>query len=233
MARSVRGLAAASVRALCAPPPVQATPLTPGGSVSGTSPGNVVPSFSGTVVAVTPFQDSSFFFSGPNGPVVGFVSSAVVKSTGSGLDFVYQVNVSAGTVTGLSIDSFHNTVTDVVQTANRSALASTNQFFTGNVPASTYTRSDATGDTISLTFSTPTVAGVTAEEASYLVIVQTNSPTYTPSTASVSINSSGSIVVDSLAPVPEPSTLALWGGTLGAFGCCIAWRRSRLGPAIA
>jgi hypothetical protein len=230
MARLFRGLTVLAVLVLSSPA-AQATPLAPGKTVLGSTPGNVVSTISGTVIAVTPFQDSTFFVMGASGPIVGFVSSAVVKTAASGLDFVYQVNVSAGAVTGLSITSFHNTTTDVTQTADRSALSNTNQFFPGDVQVASYMRSATVGDTINLTFAG---AGVTAEEASYIVIVQTNSPTYAMSTASVSVNGSGSLlIVDTLAPVPEPSTLALWAGTFGGFGCFITWRRRGVVPAPA
>jgi hypothetical protein len=195
----------------------------------GSAPGNVVAGYSGNVVAATPFQDSDFFTEGTDGPIVGFVSSAAVKSSGHGLDFVYQVNVSVGTVTGISIKSFHNTTTDVIQTANRDGLTNTDQFFPGNVQVATYTRSGGPGDTINLTFSG---AGVTAEQASYLVVVSTDSPTYAFSNVSVSVNGAGNITVATIAPVPEPSTIALWAGAFGAFGCRIAWRQRRQGKSL-
>jgi hypothetical protein len=226
MARSLQGLAAIAL-VLSSATASQATPLPPGGSVSGTSAGNQVSTITGTVVAATPFSDAAFFILTGSGPIAGFVSSAAVKTSGPDLDFVYQVIVSGGNVTGVSISSFHNIVTDVTQTADRSGLSGVNQFTAGNVPVTTYTRSGTTGDTISLSFAG---AGIGAEQSSFLVIVQTNSQTYTMDTAHINVNNSisGSLNVTAVAPVPEPATFALWGGTFAGFGCCIAGRRRKL-----
>jgi hypothetical protein len=222
MARSSRGLAAIAVMALIAPCAF-ATPLPPGATVQGSTPGNIVQTYQGTVVAVIPFADSTFSFMGPSGPTVGFISSAAVKTSAPGLDFVYQVNVSVGTVNGFSFSGFHNAAIDVTQTANRSGLANTNQFFPGNVPVTTYTRTAAPGDTVDVTFA----GGVSTEQASNLVIVHTDSTTFVPSIVNI-----GGLQVPALAPVPEPATLALWSGTLGGLGCWIAGRRRRLTKAI-
>jgi hypothetical protein len=206
---------------ICASP-ANATPLPPGGTVSGSTAGNILSSYSGTVVAVTPFQQSTFFIpSTTSAPTIGFVSSAVVKTSQPGYDFVYQVNVSSGTVSNLSIDSFHNIVTDVSQIADRSVLASTNQFFPGNVSVDSYTRSGGTGDIINLVFSG---GGVTAEKASFLVIVHTDSPTFAKSTAGITAGGM-TIEVPTLAPVPEPATIVLWGGTIAGVAGFILRRR--------
>jgi hypothetical protein len=201
----------------------RATPLPPGGSVSGSTPGNVLQTYSGSVVSVIDFQQSTFFINNPHNLLLGFVSSAVVQTTSPGLDFLYQVNVSAGTVNSLTINSFHNMTTDASQIQSRQVLAGQNLFFPGNVQIQTYTRTGGTGDDINLLFSGN---GVTAEQSSYLVIVHTNSTTFTKSTASVIAGGTG-LTVASLAPVPEPQTMVLWGGTFGGAACFIAWRLRR------
>jgi hypothetical protein len=221
MARSVRGLAVLAMWFVVAGS-ARATPLPPGGTVSGSAPGNVLSSYSGSVVVVVPFQDSEFLIQSPSGNTVGFISSAVVKTAASaGLDFVYQVNVAVGSVTGLSIGSFGNTKTDVFQTADHTVLASTNQFFPGDVPVATYSRSDATGNIIDVSFSG---RGVTSEQASYLIIVQTNHPTYAFS--NLDVNGANSVLsVRTLAPVPEPGTVLMWLGTFGGLTGFIGCRR--------
>jgi hypothetical protein len=203
----------------------RATPLVPGGTVSGSTPGNVLQTYNGTVFAAVPFSQSDFSFQSQTGMNVGFVSSAVVQAAG-GLDFIYQVNVSLGNITGLSISSFLNTTTNVSQTADHSNLHNTNQFFPGNVSVATYDRSSGTGNTIDVAFSG---TGVNTGQASFLIIVHTDAPTFAMSRLNVS--SMGSFfAVDTLAPVPEPTTMLLWTGTFGGLAGFIAcrWRAARV-----
>jgi len=146
----------------------------------------------------------------------------VVPASG-GLDFVYQVNVSVGQITGLAISSFGNTTTNVSQTSDNTNLHNTNQFFPGNVSVATYDRSAGTGNTIDVAFSG---SGVTNSQASFLIIVHTNSPTFALS--QLKVNSMGNFLsVQTLAPVPEPGTIFLWAGTLGGFVCFIGWEKLR------
>jgi hypothetical protein len=86
----------------------RATPLVPGGTVSGA--GTVLPTYTGTVFAAVPFSQSDFSFQSQTGMNVGFVSSAVVQAAG-GLDFIYQVNVSLGHITDVPVERLeHGTI---------------------------------------------------------------------------------------------------------------------------
>jgi hypothetical protein len=217
MTRSLRGLLVVSVLALAASS-ARALPLPPGGTISGAN--NKVTTYTGTVVTEIPFQNATFFI--PSTNTVGFISSAAVNNGTPFLDFVYQVNVSAGNVSALSITSFHNISTDVVQTADRSGLSNTNQYFPGTVPASSFSRTGGSGDTINVSFGS---SGIGAEQASFIVVIHTDSQTFAMS--NVQVNGPNGITVSALAPVPEPATLALWGGTFGGLGCWMVRRRTR------
>jgi hypothetical protein len=227
MARSFRGLVILALVASYTPA-VRATPLAPGQTVLGSTAGNTLASYTGSVVSVSQFSDSLFSISGPGGPTVGFISSAVVQTSSPGLDFVYQVNVSVGSVTSLSVPSFNNLQTNVSQTADHTALASTNQFFPGTVPVFSYTRSSGDGATIDVAFSG---SGVTTEEASNLIIIHTNSEPSKPPfdmTAPVIINGVEIPLLQAVVPLPEPTTLVLWGGTFSCMVCFITWRQRRV-----
>jgi hypothetical protein len=227
MARIIGGLVAVALLAV-AVPSAWATPLPPGGTVSGSASGNVLPTYTGTVTASVPFQNASFAFQSQSGENIGFVSSAVVKSASGGLDFIYQVNVSLGRITGLAIGSFGNITTDVFQTLDNSNLHNTNQYFPGNVSVASYDRSSGTGNTIDVAFSG---SGVGAEQASFLVIVHTNSSSYTLS--QLKVTSMGQFLgIQTLAPVPEPATILLWTVTLVGFAGFIGCRKLRRHKAV-
>jgi len=212
---------------------VDANPLLPGETVFGSDPGNTLSTYTGTVIAtVSDFQQTAF--SSTDGLTVGFLSSAVVQTrsvTGapvSGLDFVYQINVSAGTVNGFTISSFQGSTTDVFQTKDIAHLSGTNPFTTiGSVQVSTYSRSTQ-GDSINVTFGGN---GVTDGNSSYLVVIHTNSTTFKNVKAFPYYYSPYFLpalsAVQSFAPVPEPSTFVLLAGTFGLLTCFIVlqWRK--------
>jgi hypothetical protein len=230
MPRSIRGLVALVLVAICVPA-ARATPLAPGNSVSGS--GNVLSTYTGTVKSVSSFGDSLFAVQTSQGLIQGFLSSAVVQTASPGLDFVYQIILSSGkgAVTDLSVPSFHGVQTDVFQTADHTGLGNINQFTTGTVPIDTFTRSGGAGDVIDVTFSG---GGVKAEQSSFLLIVHTNSmPLTNPinGTATVEINGVPITTVKAVVPVPEPGTLALWAGSICGIVCFFARRRAVLAGA--
>jgi hypothetical protein len=227
MSGSLRGLLALTVLAT-ATAVAGATPLLPGESVSGT----VESPYSGSITATVPFANTAFSLNG--GTTVGFLSTAVVQgssvSGGSGLDFVYQVNVVAGSVTGISLRSFRGFSTDVFQTADIADLSGTNPFTPGTVQIDTFHRgTTGPGETIDVTFASN---GVAAGQRSLLAIVHTDSSTFV--TTNPTVNGMGPFIsLQTLAPIPEPGTLALWGGTFGGAACFMAWRRRESLPRAA
>jgi hypothetical protein len=227
MTRSFRGFVLLALWAACSSA-AHANPLNPGSSVSGSAPNNILATYTGSFVAVSDFSTSDFIINNnPGGPTVGVFSSAVVQRPGTNtLDFVYQMNISVGSVSGFTVASYHNVKTDVFQTTDISDLTSNNlqtPFVTATVPVSLYRRSSATGDNLTVLFGG---AGVTAEHGSYLVVVETNSKTFPNVVPQPIIPGFGPIPVQTFAPVPEPASLALW-GTFGGAAGLIGWRRRR------
>jgi hypothetical protein len=188
----------------------QAAALPPGSvGVSVTS----IPSFSGTVLAesvgslVTP--------SGHFGTVEEFVVTNGTGALCAGcLSFVYQFQVSAGSVSSLAASSYDAFTIDVTQTVGPSASLPGSQL--GAFGANVANR-NASGTTIEFDFTSPVTAGF----GTYLEIVNTNAISY--STGIITISSSSGVAnTDGFVPVPEPTTALLVGSSLVALG---VWRR--------
>jgi len=186
----------------------QATALPPGSiGVSVTS----IPSFTGTVLA-----ESVGSLVTPTGRIGTVEEFVVTNGTGAlcagCLSFVYQFQVSAGSVLSLAASSYDAFTIDVTQTPGPSASLPGSQF--GTFLANGADRS-ASGTMIRFDFTSPVTAG------SFLEIVNTNATSY--STGIITVSSSGGVAnTDGFVPVPEPTTALLVGSSLVALG---VWRR--------
>jgi hypothetical protein len=188
-----------------------AGPLAPGGTLFPV-PAEPDP-IGGTMLSSTtdPFVASTF-----HGTFTSRVLSGDTSNPFGGLTFVYQINNapdSRDAIFRMTLDGF----------GGRSTDASYNLIDApGGVPPSAVTRS-ANGQVVGFNFGAPGIELSPGTFSSWLV-VQTDSQSFTPSTVSF-INGS-TTTIGSLAPVPEPSVLALAG--LGALGLLAwDWRRRR------
>jgi hypothetical protein len=212
--------------------PANATPLAPGGST------NVVPTIteSGTIIGTVSTQ---FSYGTGLTAVAGILREVVVQQTGSSkLDFLFQVALKPSGVPGGSgkdavLNMFTVTgfglplSTDVFQTTDASGLNDqgffTNPLKTGTQAIMAASRSPGTGDGV--TFFAPTGAG----QNSNIGIIQTNSSALGFATGTATLDGH-TLVFNTLTPlptsVPEPITLALWGGSfVGLAGVGLLRRR--------
>jgi hypothetical protein len=184
-------------------------PLGPGGFVFPPPPG-VSPT--GTLLAstTTPFLSASL-----NGTLVSKVYSGDATSPLAGLTFTYQIILSAtspSAVSQLSVSRFDSFLTDVSYFGDGAT----------NVPPSFISRSNeggGVGDVMQFHFGPPGVTeSLLPGNISSLLIVQTSSPNFQATTASI-IDGVAVPNIASLAPlaIPEPSTALLGLGGLLAF----------------
>lgn len=185
-------------------------PIGPGGFVFPPPPG-VAPTGTLLATTTTPFLSASL-----NGTLVSRVYSGDATSPLAGLTFTYQIILSAASpnsVSQLTISRFDSFLTDV-------------SFFgdgATNTPPSFISRSSeggSVGDVMQFHFGAP---GATETlfpgHTSSLLIVQTSSPNFQATTASI-IDGVAVPNIASLAPltnVPEPTTAMLGLAGLAAF----------------
>jgi hypothetical protein len=186
-------------------------PLAPGGFVFPPPPG-VNPT--GTLLASTstPFLSSSL-----NGTLISRVYSGDGTSPLSGLTFTYQIILSASSpsaVSQLSVSRFDSFLTDVSFFGNTPT----------NAPPSFISRSSeggSVGNVLQFHFGAPGPSETLQPGGlSSLLIVQTDSPNFQPTTASI-IDGVAVPNIASFAPlsvVPEPSVAALGIAGVVAFG---------------
>lgn len=199
----------------------QAVPLAPGNTV-------VLPTAveSGMLVG---YMSIPFTFGSPMSPtrISGRFNEAVYLEAGGTYDFAYQVSVTGsgrkGNVANFSLADFTNIRTDVAYTNGL------NPFPIGNDTLTTASRS-ADGSTLYFVPITPVTAGMTT----YVALVRTNATSFDQFGSVTFVNSTGSGgafgmagTFEPLAPVPEPLSLALWGGSFAGLACVGALRRRK------
>jgi hypothetical protein len=199
----------------------QAVPLPPGGTV-------VLPTAveSGMLVG---YMSLPFTFGSPTSAsrVSGRFNEAVYLEAGGTYDFAYQVSVtgngSKGNIANFSIADFTAIHTDVAYTNGLMP------FPLGNNKLTTASRS-ADGSTLFFVPTSPLVAGQT----SYIALIRTDAKLFDQNGSATFVNSTGSGgafgisgIFEPMAPVPEPLTLALWGGSFAGLACIGVLRRRK------
>jgi hypothetical protein len=133
-----------------------------------------------------------------------------------GLTFMYEIQGVSGTesINRLSVVGYGNTLVD----------ASYRLPTPGAVPPAFFDR-EPPGDALGVSFASPPVGPGPVEpgKSSATLVFQTNATTAVPSPAFLIDGATTGVVT--LAPIPEPSTLALCG--IGALGLGLAYRRYR------
>jgi len=208
--------------------PASATPLAPGTTVTPTTLASFKVGNPGA--DATPITSVTLDFKNGAGVTVATLREEVVKDAVTGkLDFLYQVTrTGGGDITGFSATGYHGVFTDVYQVQNVT-LGSPGgvAFNSGTTPAATDTRSSLLaddGNTISFN-----LAGtLPSTKATYIQIVKTNSVAFN-NTGTATLSPSGFSVTGVLAPVPvpEPGTLALWGGVGAGLIGLLFWNQRR------
>jgi hypothetical protein len=171
--------------------------------------------------------DEPWSLSSTAGSLNGTLTTAVYRETSGTLDFYYQVSVTSGTpvhgvfdtigrVTGTDFDNF---LTDV-----GFLTTSFGPFSTGGTVAPQF--ADRKGGVIGFSFVSPTVSPIHVGETSNILVISTNATNYVPGNASPH-DGSGDIVpaFQPAGNVPEPATMALFGGGLLALACIRRYRR--------
>jgi len=223
--------AAAALGVLLISSPASATLITPGNTVSVAAEtlnaGYTVVANTGpeTVtqngITVTGQEWVVYDPSPPGGADPGF-------GAGGTLSFIYQIQATSEVLSAVTGGSFLGFTTDVGQEATSAGLPG------AKVGTVTYTNAFESGaGNIRGTF---TGLGLgTGTVASYLFIVNTHAPGYTPSTFGVLDNATVTLAgyAPSTTPnisVPEPSSAILGIGCVLSFAGVAGWRRRR-GPA--
>jgi hypothetical protein len=221
-----RRLAASVAALLVAAHAVHATALPPGST-------GVVPA-TGSISYTSVVDAAAVGFSFKGG--TGTINEAVVVDAVTGhYDFIYQIQVTSGSVTGFKLAGYNNVGgpaagdLNVLQTSTPPSPAIAGAgFVTGVVPVSGVDRSNGAGDNVTSTFSTDATSG----SPSNILIFQTDVNQFQDNEqAVISFGDGSTKPTDHLifAPkghgVPEPASLLLWSGMAG--GCSLLARRRR------
>jgi hypothetical protein len=203
-------------------PRAQATSLTPGGSVT---PGSTAPS--GSNLAVVADSGSLSYTLTNNGTTTGtgtvreYVLKGDTTNSSGGLDFVFQVKVTSGVLSSLSLSDFSGvTKMDASQVSEAITLGSGGTILaTGSKKASSV---DWSSDGFSVTSNfNPSASSATT----YVIVIRTDKTQYT--TASIDLQGRGTASKSGFAPTPEPASMVLLGGCFAGLAGAGLWRRVR------
>jgi len=224
---------AVAVATACFATSVQAVPLNPGDTTTQIPTGDV----SGTVYSSI---SAPFTLGSGSTEVDGFIRQVVVKESGGTYDFLYQLTVnqtSPSGATGFSVNGYTGANVDISQASTVPNVTDPNlagkPLLTGTQPINVASRTTGTGNNLSF------LTDVAPGQASNVLIVKTPftaPPTnFTSDTAGKGGILSGSgggtvfgLYYPGVAPnVPEPTMMALWGGSFVGLACVGAWRRRK------
>lgn len=188
-----------------------ATVLTPPVSLAPVTIGTV----SGSVLA--DFTQTFNFGVGDTGSVEAAAVASTVNPFGSGdISFVFQFSVTGGLIEHLTDGSLLNALVDVEQAPSVTLAGTT--FTTGTVLATSASR--LTSDTVSFNFAD----GVFPGQTSYVLILNTNSTSFSPGVLGMIDAGAQQLTGFSVVPEPASATLLLAGLPFLAFG---RWRRRK------
>jgi hypothetical protein len=214
MKRFFLAIAAITAVALFAPG-AKATPLSPGQSVS--PPLQTMET--GTLLA----SSTQSFTLGRNATLVsGTLTDMVFRESGGTLDFVYQLSISKsgaqGSIAQLGVSDFSAPVTTDVFQSN----------VMGSNSAFSKAMRSLDGASVLFTPATPFTAG----NVSSLAIVKTNATSFDQDGSVTLITGLQGVIgisgtFEPIAPVPEPVTMALWGGSFVGLACTGALQRRK------
>jgi hypothetical protein len=177
------------------------------------------------MLLATLFAPFSFSFAGVTSG--GDIVSAVFRNPSGTLDFYYQVTDNANSAQALSRESdssFASFATDVALRLDGGLLPG-GIFVNGLVFPATADR-DASGAVVGFNFGSLVLPGITSE----VLVISTLATNFNVGNAEVFGQIGGNATVASFAPVPEPASFLLVGGSLLAFAgisCLLRRRRSQ------
>jgi hypothetical protein len=207
---------------------VHATPLPPG------STGVVPETGSISYTSVVDAKAVAFSFKGGAGTLN---EAVVVDATTGHYDFIYQIQVTSGSVTDFKLAGYNNVGgpaaggnLNVLQTSTPpSPTIPGAGFITGVVPISGVDRTTGSGDNVTTTFSLP----VDSNDPSNIIIFQTDVNSFQDNEQAVITFGDGShnptdklVFAPKGGGVPEPTTLLLWSGMATGLGL-LGWRKRR------
>jgi hypothetical protein len=149
-----------------------------------------------------------------------------VNSTGQ-LDFLYQLTNTGGPgFTQASAQSFAGVTTDVSQTSTVTGKGVS--FNTGKDSVTTATRDASPGSTLTFTYG----SNLTSQSPGFIQIIATNATTFNSNGSwTLGSGSTTTTISGTFEPVavPEPASLALWGGLFGGLGAITLRKKLKRG----
>lgn len=217
LSKMVRG---ACLLALVAVAPASATVLNAGDS-KAIDQANY--STTGATIVASSTLNYNFTQAGPTR--AGTLRQQVVRLADGKLDIMYQFTQTGGPgLSAFTLNAFKSVFTDVTQAEFVTGPGVT--FGQGKTTVATATRSGGIGESIQFDLSQAIGGG---KSPVYTVIVHTNSTAFDTSGSLTLPGFSGVQVfgVYSALPIPEPTTVVLWGGAFVGLSAYGAWRRRR------
>jgi hypothetical protein len=190
------------------------------------TPGSTAPS-GGNLAVVADTGDLSYTLKNNSGTTTGtgtvreYVLKNDTNNSSGGLDFVFQVKVSSGVLSSISLSDFSGvTKMDVSQVTGPVTLGTGGTILaSGTKKASS---ADWSSDGFSVTFDfNPTVSSATT----YVMVVRTDKTQYT--TGTIDLQGKGTGSKTGFAPTPEPTSMVLLGGCFAGLAGAGLWRRVR------